>query len=114
MGCDLYFCEELIAFRFSHPDITIEAAIPCPDQAKLWKKDQQSRYEILLQQCDIRTICSPQYDSQCMLRRDRYMVDHSRRLIAVFNGTPGGTMKTVAYALQAKLELIRLDPDDLI
>ena len=32
MGCDLYFCECLLALREKHADVTIEAAIPCPTQ----------------------------------------------------------------------------------
>ena len=32
-GCDLYFCEAVLALREQHPEITVEAAIPCPTQA---------------------------------------------------------------------------------
>ena len=29
-GCDLYFCEAVLALRERYPEVTVEAAIPCP------------------------------------------------------------------------------------
>ncbi len=112
-GCDMYFCEAAIDFRKSHPDLTIEAAIPFPGQSERWALDKQARWKSLVEQCDVRTVIQPGYDKGCMLRRDRYMVSRSGRIIAVFNGTTGGTMQTLAYAMQGELEIIRIDPDTL-
>ena len=50
------------------------------------------------------------YDRFCMLRRDRYMVDRSAAVLAVFDGTPGGTQYTLNYAMEKKLEILLLDP----
>ncbi len=113
LGCDLYFCEAVLKLRERCPDVTLEAAIPCSQQTQHWSAVQRERHRRLCTQCDLETVIQPFYDSQCMLRRDRYMVSRSARIIAVFNGTPGGTMKTLAYALQQKLEVVRLDPDEL-
>ena len=33
LGCDLYFCECVLRLRQTHPDVTVEAAVPCPSQA---------------------------------------------------------------------------------
>ena len=38
------------------------------------------------------------------------MVDHAERIIAVYDGTLGGTMYTVTYALKRGLELVILPP----
>ena len=45
-------------------------------------------------------------------QRNEWMVDHSSRLIAIYNGTPGGTRNTIEYAKQKKLEIAIYDPDD--
>lgn len=37
-GCDLYFCQCALALRQQHPDVTVEAAIPCPTQADAWPR----------------------------------------------------------------------------
>ena len=108
MGCDLYFCEAVLALRERHPDVTVEAAIPCPTQADAWPPAQRERYDRLVAACDFETMVSGQYTSTCMLRRDRYLVDHASLLIAAFDGTAGGTRYTVEYALNQGLAIVDL------
>ena len=108
MGCDRYFCEAVLALRERHPDVTVEAAIPCPTQADAWPPAQRERYDRLVAACDFETMVSGQYTSTCMLRRDRYLVDHASLLIAAFDGTSGGTRYTVEYALNQGLAIVDL------
>ena len=108
MGCDFYFCEAVIALRREHPEITVEAAIPCPTQADAWPAVQQERYRRLLAACDLETMVSDVYHSGCMTRRDRYMVDRSSLLIAAFDGTPGGTQYTIQYAISRQVSVVDL------
>ena len=50
-----------------------------------------------------------------MLRRNRYMVDRSVRLIAVYNGVPkGGTFQTLQYAMKKGLSIHILDLEDFL
>ena len=106
LGCDLYFCEAVLALREVHPDITLEAAIPCPTQADSWTAPQRERYYRLLSHCDLETMVSEKYTSSCMQRRDRYMVDHASLLIAVFDGTAGGTQYTMQYAMSRGVDIV--------
>lgn len=107
-GCDLYFCEVVLDLRSRHPEVTVEAAIPCPTQAEGWPPDQQERYARLVAACDFETLVSDRYTSSCMQRRDRYMVDHASLLIAAFDGTPGGTRYTMEYAMRRGLQIVDL------
>ena len=107
-GCDLYFAEAVLHLRTLHPDVTLEAAVPCPTQANNWRKELRSRYQALLLQCDRRTLISETYDRGCMMRRNRYMVDISRMLIAASNGQSGGAENTIRYAKQKGLEIVRI------
>ena len=105
-GADLYFAEAVLRFRQTHPDVTLEAARPCETQANGWPEQEQRRYQSILDQCDYETLVQHHYDRGCMNRRNRYMVDRSRRLIALYDGVPkGGTAQTLAYALRRGLEL---------
>lgn len=108
LGCDLYFCECVLALRARYPDVTVEAAIPCPSQAAAWPAKQRARYAALVAACDFETMVSQQYTASCMQRRDRYMVDHASLLIAAFDGTPGGTRYTVEYALRRGIQVVDL------
>ena len=107
-GCDLYFCESVLRLREQFPDISIEAAIPCPEQPDSWPPEQQRRYHRLLDACNLHTMVSHRYTPACMLRRDRYMVDHSSLLIAVYNGSRGGTRYTLEYAMRRGLQIVDL------
>ena len=108
MGCDFYFFDVTEALRQRYPEITIEAAIPCLDQAEDWPEEQQLRYRRMLAACDQETLVSEEHTPGCMTQRDRYMVDHSSLVIAAFDGTPGGTQYTVQYAMKKQVTLVDL------
>ena len=107
-GCDQYFCECVLALREKHEDITIEAAIPCPEQADAWPEQEKQRYRRLVEACSYETVVSSHYTPYCMQRRDRYMVDHAALVIAVFDATSGGTRYTIDYAIKTGVPIADL------
>ena len=111
-GCDFYFAEAVIALRAEHPEVTLEAAIPCEGQAARWTPAQRRRYERLVSDCDFQTLVQRDYSPDCMLRRNRYMVDASAVLIAAYNGRPGGTRSTLLYAMRQGLQIIELPMEE--
>ena len=109
-GADLYFCQAVLHLKAQHPGVTLEAAIPYEGQADHWPPADRLRRQRLLNQCDLETVVQHHYTKGCMLRRNRYMVDRSSLLIAVYDGTPkGGTMNTLAYALRQGVETVILE-----
>ena len=106
-GTDLYFCETVLALRREHPEVTVEAAVPFVDQAVRWPEADRCRRDVLLDQCDFETMVQHHYTPGCMARRNRYMVDRSSLLIAVYDGQPrGGTLNTLTYAMQKGVETV--------
>ncbi|MEG1633425.1 MAG: SLOG family protein, partial [Oscillospiraceae bacterium] len=99
-GCDLYFCEAVVALRTEKHDLTLEGAVPYEGQADSWPSAQQARYRRLIAECDYLTLVSKSYTPDCMQRRNRYMADSSTILIAAYDGKPGGTMSTMLYAMR--------------
>ncbi len=109
-GADLYFCEAVLALGQEKPDLTVEAAVPFTDQALRWPEADQARRAALLDRCHYETVVQHHYSPSCMARRNRYMVDRSALLLAVYDGMPkGGTAGTLAYARQQGLETLVLD-----
>ena len=103
-GSDLLFCRAALTLRECHSDVTVEGAIPCPSQTDSWPAPERELHHALLEQCDFETMVQHHYDRGCMMRRNRYMVDRSCRIIAVYNGIPkGGTFQTLAYAMKQDL-----------
>lgn len=109
-GSDFYFAEAVLSLRRDYENVTLEAVIPCEEQAKNWSETDRNRYYQLISECDTETLLQSAYTHDCMLRRNRYMVDHACVLVAVFDGTFGGTLHTVNYALRKELEIIELRP----
>ena len=109
-GSDTYFCEVMLELREKHATITVEAAIPYKKQALKWRRNERDRYDRLVERCDYVTFVSQDYTRNCMLRRNRYMVDSASALIAVYDGKPGGTKYTMEYAERRGLEIIRIAP----
>ena len=88
----------------------MEAAIPCPTQADGWPRAQQERYRRLVAACDYETLVQSSYSPGCMQRRNRYMVDHAALLLAVHDGQPGGTRRTMEYAMRRGLQIVDIPP----
>jgi len=109
-GSDTYFCEAVLFLRAKYPGTTVEAAIPCEEQAAKWREDERRRYDNLVRECDYVTYISRQYTKSCMQRRNRYMVDNSSVLLAVYDGIRGGTSYTLKYAARRGLEIIKIKP----
>ena len=109
LGCDLYFAEAVLELKEIYPSITLEAALPCSGQADRWAESNRARWQRILAACDLETVVQEHYDRWCMLRRDRYMVDRSSMILAVFDDTPGGTKYTLDYAAKQRLDILLLD-----
>ena len=107
-GCDLYFCEAVIALRQEHPGITLEAAVPFEGQADKWPKAQRERYQQLICECDSVVLIQKVFSPGCMMKRNRYMVDNSQLLIACYDGRSGGTLNTLRYALGKDIQILHL------
>ena len=109
IGCDMYFAEAVLALREDHPDVRLEAVIPFGDQPGRWNERQRRRYNSLIDRADRVTVLQTVYTSDCMMRRNRWMVDRSSVLLACYDGRPGGTMNTILYAERSGLRVILIE-----
>ncbi len=109
IGCDMYYAEAVLALREEHPDVELEAVIPCGSQPDRWTVGQRRRYNRILDRCDKVTVLQIGYSPDCMSRRNRCMVDRSSLLLAVYGGHPGGTMSTILYAQEQELPVVTIE-----
>ena len=112
LGVDQDFAKVVLDLKNEFPHIRMVAAVPFAGQDGNWPEDSRLAYRDLLARCDeIVYVCEPGYSAWKMQRRNEWMVDHASVLIAVWNGTPGGTANCVRYA-QTKpgIRIIRIDP----
>lgn len=108
LGVDLYSAEIVLSLKEKYPQIILECAIPCETQCEKWSEPMRDRYFDIVSRCDEETLIQRHYIKDCMQRRNRYMVDKSDYVIAVWNGKPSGTGKTVQYAESKGKNIIRI------
>ncbi len=111
LGFDMICAETVIDLKREYNGIKIIGALPCKTQDIKWFPKDRERYRKLLGQLDgIRCIYDEYIGAECMLERNRFMVNNSSLLIALFNGLEGGTKSTIDYARKQGLELVIIKP----
>lgn len=83
-------------------------ASPYPGFERNWSRTWKNKYRAVLSKADLVRYVSPQYIKGCFQIRNEWMVNHSARVIAVFNGVPSGTKNTIDYALQQGVPVIQI------
>lgn len=108
-GFDLLAAEAVLEIKKEHPDIHLIAVIPFRNQPDRYSPMDKSRYLRVLEKADKAVVLSATYFDGCFLRRNDYMLGHSCRVIAYFNGEhKGGTYYTCKRAKRMGLGICNL------
>jgi uncharacterized phage-like protein YoqJ len=110
LGTDTWAAETVLLKKQEIEGITLEIVIPFLGQERRWAQKDRERYKRLLLSADGFIVLEPRYTQSCMMMRNRYMVENSSRLIAVYDGEPaGGTWQTIKMAIGKGLSLDIID-----
>ena len=124
IGLDQIAFEVVNKIKVMNRDINITnvISIPFKNQYIVWSKEEQSRYfeclkladEIIyvdtLEQYKIKGLIQGEYHPAKMQMRNRHMVDNCDILIALWDGSKGGTKNCINYAKKQKdVNIIYLD-----
>lgn len=105
-GVDIWAGEIVLQLRKQNPNLHLIAASPYEGFESRWSADWQKRYKNILDQADlVRFVCKG-YSKACFQIRNEWMVDRSARIIAVYNGEPGGTRNTIEYAKKNGIQTV--------
>ena len=111
LGVDLWAAQIVLDLRKKNPTLKLCCALPCEGQEKKWPADKQELYRSILKQADDIHWESRSYTPDCMLNRNRYMVDQASILLAVYNGAyRSGTGMTVRDAQSKHRKIILIHP----
>ena len=113
LGTDRLAAEEVLALKASGAPIRLIAALPCPQQAARWSSADRQRYRQLLAQTDGQYVACERYTPYCMNARNLWMVENASRVIAVFDGSSGGTANTLCHAREQQLDIVLVHPTTL-
>jgi len=98
--------------------IKVIALIPCIQQDSKWPESSQRKYAQLLEQIakaggTIEYVTEIPYTPTCMQQRNQRIVDYSTQMIAIWDGSRGGTGSCVRLAKQASRPVIVVHPTSL-
>ena len=105
-GFVIWAAEEVVRLRVDHAQLRLVCAVPYPGFEKGWKKEWRNRFDQLLDQADETVFVNrSRLHGGVYQQRNRWMVEQSQRVIALYAGGPGGTWNTVHLCLKAGVEL---------
>lgn len=107
-GADVWAAQAVLELKPAYP-VRLHCILPHPGQADRWNRAEQERYKIILDRADEVVTLADRYYSSCMQERNRYLIDHAGILLAVYDGSPGGTAMTVDYARYMGRKVIVID-----
>jgi len=114
LGVDTIFALAVLELKDSGYDIKLHCAIPCRNHSSKWINESVELYKKILARADVVKIVSDEdYKPWLMQKRNEYMVDISDKVIAVWDGTSGGTGNCVKYAEKINKEIIKINPYDI-
>lgn len=103
-GVDQYFAEIVIDLQKDNPDLHLFAAIPIRQRLTSLQKKQKTKE--MLDRCTDIAVIREDYHPSVYSHRNRYMVEKSDRVIAVYDGREkGGTVGTIRFAHTLRKEL---------
>ena len=111
LGVDLWCAQIVLSLKEKNPALRLHCILPREGQEVKWPKAEQEQYHSIVKRADEVVYVSRDYHPDCMLERNRYMVDRASILLAVYNGTyRSGTAMTVRYAKEQGTKIMIIDP----
>lgn len=90
-------------------DIPFIAAIPFEGQESRWPIESQKRFRTLLGVAEqVVYVCEPGYAPWKMQKRNEWMVDNCDRVLALWDGSDGGTGNCIKYTNKVGKPIINL------
>ena len=112
-GVDQYFAEIVLEKKKTNPALELIAVIPY--QKRLDSMMAKGRTYEMLKACADVVVIREEYQPSVYSHRNRYMVEHSDRVIAVYDGREkGGTAGTIRFAHTLKKELREIPVGEII
>jgi len=114
LGVDMWAGETVLSLAEQCPHIELYSVVPFRGQETKWKPEQQKRYHDLLKRSNGVFVLNEGFTKDCYLERNRFLVDQSDVLLAVYDEGAkkrSGTGYTVNYAKKGGKPILLIHPD---
>ena len=114
LGIDQWAAKIVLKLKLKYPHIKLVAAIPCANHSSKWNNDSKLEWKYIADNCDyVHYVSDELYTHWCMNKRNEWMVDNSSYVIAVHDGTEGGTNNCKQYAIKSNKNVVTVHPKTL-
>lgn len=111
LGIDQWAGRIVLKLKQTYPQIKLVVAIPCINHSSKWNEQSKKEWQTIINKCDlVHYVSEEEYTHWCMQKRNEWMVDNSKFVIAVWDGTKGGTGNCVNYAKKQNKLITTLNP----
>lgn len=111
LGVDTVFALAVLELQDEGYNIKLHCAIPCRNHSCKWNRESVELYDNILKRADVvKLVTDAEYEPWMMQVRNEYMVDLADKIIAVWDGSNGGTANCVRYAEKKGKDIIRIVP----
>ena len=107
-GVDITAAEIIIEKKNKIKELRLICALPHPGFGNGRTEKEKHRFNDIIKKSDYVITISEEYFRGCYQKRNKYMVDNCSLVIAIYNGSVGGTKNTVAYARKNGLEIVNV------
>lgn len=108
IGFDTIAAKTIIELRNEFPNIKLILVLPCKNQAKHWNTKNKTDYDNILKLANKVVYISQDYTNDCMLKRNRHLVDNSSCCVYYNSQNGAGTSYTIQYAKSKGLKLFQI------
>jgi len=106
LGFDQIAASLIVTKKEMGKKIRLIFALPCKNHDEYWNKKQKELFKNLLEKADKIIYVSQEYDTLCMMRRNKYMVEHSAYCNCALLNNHSGTGQTIRFAKNKGLIII--------
>lgn len=114
LGIDMWAAKIVIKLKEKYPNLKLISAVPCRNHYNKWPKQSQEEWQFVIDNSDEVVLVSDEdYKPYLMQIRNEYMIKNSTYVIAVWDGSKGGTGNCVNFAQKQNKEITYINPKDV-
>lgn len=113
LGVDQLFALAVLELKEDGYNIKLHCAIPCRNHSSKWPQESQRLYQSMIDRADeVRLVTDDAYRPEYMQLRNEYMVNLADEVIAIWDGSKGGTGNCVSYAIKKNKKITIKSPNE--
>ena len=115
LGFDTVCALAVLELRQEGYAINLHCAIPCQGHSSKWPDISVRLYDKILHEAqEVIIVTDAPYKPYLMQKRNEYIVDRVEKMLALFDGSDGGTGNCVKYARKVDKPVFEIDPSDVV